>query len=71
MKQEVPQLITAADVAKILAVSERRVQALARNGILPAVRVGRQLRFDEEALKAWIKAGGKTETGDADKTRMS
>lgn len=31
---------------------------LVRRGIVPAVRLGRLIRFDEDQLEAWIKNGG-------------
>jgi excisionase family DNA binding protein len=53
------ELITADEVATILKVPTARVYELARSGTLPSVHLGaRQIRFDEEALRAWIDSGG-------------
>lgn len=52
------RLLRVPHVARILDVSEDRVYELAREGVLPAVRLGRQIRFDEDKLRAWIDQGG-------------
>lgn len=52
------RLLTAEDVAAILQLALPRVYELARSGKIPVVRVGRQVRFDEAALRRWIEAGG-------------
>lgn len=38
--------------------SEQRVYECARLGLIPSVRIGRQVRFDEDALREWVKKGG-------------
>jgi excisionase family DNA binding protein len=43
----IPQLLTKADVAKRLAISERKVETLAASGRLPVVRVDSCVRFRE------------------------
>jgi excisionase family DNA binding protein len=45
-------------VAARLGISKDRAYTLARLGILPAVRLGRQVRMDEEVLHKWIVSGG-------------
>jgi putative molybdopterin biosynthesis protein len=52
------KLITASEVARLTGVSTARIYDLARQGILPSVRLGRQLRFSESALHRWITNGG-------------
>lgn len=55
------KLVDVDRVAEILSVSQARVYELARTGILPegvVVRLGRQIRFDEDALIEWARAGG-------------
>ena len=37
-----------------------RVYEAARLGLIPSVRIGRQVRFDEDALQEWAKGGGRT-----------
>ena len=48
------RLVKATDVAKLLGVSEARVYELVREGLLPAVHLGRQIRFSEAALERFI-----------------
>jgi excisionase family DNA binding protein len=57
------KLLKAVDVAPVLNVSEARVLELARQRLLPSVRLGRQVRFDSQALDEWIAAGGKALPG--------
>lgn len=52
-------LRTAEFVSALLDVPKARVYELVRQNLLPAVRLGaRQIRFDEEILKNWIRDGG-------------
>ena len=51
-------LLTAQQVAVLLQVPKARVYGLVRLGLLPGVRVGRQVRFSPDALREWIAAGG-------------
>ena len=57
------KLLKVEEVAEMLEVSEDRVYQLAREGILPACRLGRQLRFSAEMLNDFIASGGKTWPG--------
>lgn len=57
------KLMNSNEVAKILFVSTERVYALAREGILPACRLGRQLRFSPSKIQAFIDAGGQAFPG--------
>lgn len=53
------RLMTADEVAEILSVPRARVYELAREHLLPCVRLGeRQVRFEEEALREFIRQGG-------------
>ena len=54
-----PRLLSIPEVASELGLSEGRVYELLRLGILPAVRIGRQVRVDALRLEEWIAAGGK------------
>lgn len=54
------RLITAEQVARIMNVSVHRVYRLVRLGLLPGVRLGRQVRFDEDALREFIESGGRS-----------
>ena len=51
--------------------SEQRVYECARLGLIPSVRIGRQVRFDEDALREWVKKGGTAKTGETEKTASS
>ena len=53
------RLLNMKDVAERLDVSLPRVYELARCGVLPVVRLGRQLRVEEGRLVAWINDGGR------------
>jgi excisionase family DNA binding protein len=52
------RLLTAQETSALLRVSCQRVYEMARQGLLPAVRVGRCVRFDEVRLRSWLDAGG-------------
>ena len=52
------RLLRIPEVAARLDITEARAYELARTGALPAVRIGRQLRVDPAALRAWIDNGG-------------
>ncbi len=53
------KLLKVEEVAEMLDCSEYRVYTLAREGIIPSVRLGRQLRFSADALNEFIATGGK------------
>ena len=53
------ELLTAAEVSRRLGVPRSRTYQLARKGLLPVVRLGRQLRWDEAAVEMWIARGGR------------
>ena len=50
-------LLTLNEVATILHVSYARAAELARTHILPIVRLGRQVRVDQEVLECFIRDG--------------
>ena len=52
------RLLTIPDVAEVLRVRPPRAYELVREGVLPAVRIGRQIRVSEDILRAWIARGG-------------
>jgi excisionase family DNA binding protein len=56
-------LLTVSEVAQVLRVPRARAYALIREGMLPAVRIGRQLRVAEDALAEWIAQGGQALPG--------
>jgi excisionase family DNA binding protein len=53
------KLLNVDEVASVFGVRRWRIYDLARAGLIPAVRVGRQLRFSEDALRDWIGSGGR------------
>ncbi len=48
------RLLKADEVAEALQVPKPRVYELARQHALPAVRIGRQIRFRQEAIETWL-----------------
>jgi excisionase family DNA binding protein len=52
------RLITAKEVAAAMQIPLARVYELTRQNLIPCVRVGRQIRFDEDALRNWVARGG-------------
>jgi excisionase family DNA binding protein len=56
-------LRTAEETAAMLGKSKHRIYELARRGLLPSVRLGRSIAFDEDTLKKWIADGGKALPG--------
>jgi excisionase family DNA binding protein len=55
------RLLTAQEVSDLLQVPVARVYELVRLNLLPVVKLGgRQMRFNEEKLRAWIERGGCT-----------
>ena len=57
------RLLTVPETADILRLTPGRVYELARTGILPVVRLGRQIRVDAERLDEFLKAGGQALPG--------
>lgn len=53
-----PTLLNCTEVASILNVSTARAYELARTGVLPIVKLGRQVRIDKRRLLDWIDSGG-------------
>ena len=51
-------LMTIGEVAELLRVRPARAYQLARDGLLPCVRLGTQVRVDPQQLAEWIACGG-------------
>ncbi len=49
------KLLTAEQVSERFQIKVRQVKELARQGRIPAVKIGRLWRFPEESLKDWIQ----------------
>jgi excisionase family DNA binding protein len=54
------RLIKIKEAATVLDVSEDRAYQMAREGLLPIVHLGRQVRVDSDRLEEWILQGGKS-----------
>ena len=52
------RFLMAEEVAVMLSLSKDRVYSLARQNLIPHVRIGRQLRFSHRAIEEWISRGG-------------
>ncbi len=63
MEDTLLRLLTISEVAKVLRVPIPRAYGLARSGVIPTVRIGRQVRVAENALQAWIGQGGQALPG--------
>lgn len=53
------RLLTVKEVADVLRVTPARVYEMGRLRVLPAVRLGRTVRFDEAELQKFIVGGGR------------
>lgn len=56
---DLDRMLLAPEVAEILNVSVPRVYELIRAGVLPSVRLGRQVRVDRRKLQAFLDDGGR------------
>lgn len=45
-------------VSDLLEISDTTTRRLVKNGVLPSVRVGRQIRIDQRQLQEWLDNGG-------------
>jgi excisionase family DNA binding protein len=57
------KLLKVEDIAEQFNMTEERIYTLAREGILPVCRIGRQLRFSENAITEFVENGGKAFSG--------
>jgi len=53
------RLLNAKEAAELLGISPHGIYRLGRLKIVPAVRLGRLMRFDEETLRRFIESGGR------------
>lgn len=60
MLDKTDELVTANELAGLLGVSPARIYELAREGVLPVVRLGRTIRFSRRAVEMFIQGGGKS-----------
>ena len=47
-------------VAAAIGVTVKRIQELARMGLLPGFKLGKNWRFDPDAVRSWVKSNGKS-----------
>jgi len=50
-----PLLISGREAAKLLSVCERTLYSLTKAGEIPAVRIGRAVRYSVDELQAWVR----------------
>jgi excisionase family DNA binding protein len=51
---ELPELLYVTEVAAILRCSRWKVVDLINQGVLPAIRIGREFRIKRKTLEAWL-----------------
>jgi len=49
-----PLLLTARQAAKVLTICEKTLWTLTQRGEIPAVKIGRAVRYDPADLRVWI-----------------
>jgi excisionase family DNA binding protein len=54
-KDNLPSIMTIAEVAAYLGLHELTVRRLAREGAIPALKLGRQWRVKRDLLEKWIE----------------
>lgn len=60
-KQQIRLLLKPREAAQALAVSERTLWQLTKDGVIDCVRVGkRSVRYSQGALERWIEKQGKS-----------
>ena len=52
-----PEIMTPEQAAEMLQIKTSHVQKLARNGGIPAKKVGHLWRFNREELRTWMRSG--------------
>jgi excisionase family DNA binding protein len=63
-QRQFPPIMTIADVAEYLGLHELTVRRLAREGALPALKLGRQWRVKRDLLEKWIETRSMENLGD-------
>jgi excisionase family DNA binding protein len=56
---EKPRALLVSEVAEVLNISERLVYRMAKDGIIPSIRIAGCIRFDPLALARWLRANGR------------
>jgi excisionase family DNA binding protein len=63
-KEDYPLIMTIAEVAEYLGLHELTVRRLAREGAIPALKLGRQWRVKRDLLEKWIENRSMDNLGD-------
>jgi excisionase family DNA binding protein len=63
-ERQFPPIMTITDVAEYLGLHELTVRRLAREGALPALKLGRQWRVKRDLLEKWIETRSMENLGD-------
>jgi excisionase family DNA binding protein len=66
-KEDFPPIMTIAQVAQFLGLHELTVRRLAREGAIPALKLGRQWRIKKDLLEKWIETRSLDNVEDLDK----
>jgi excisionase family DNA binding protein len=64
-KEDYPPIMTIVEVAEYLGLHELTVRRLAREGAIPALKLGRQWRVKRDLLEAWIETRSMDNVGNA------
>lgn len=59
MSTVLPKLETAKVVAPMLGLTTQALYEAVRRELIPAVHIGRRIRFDPDVLAEWVASGGK------------
>ena len=60
-----PMLLTARQAARLLAISERTLFTITKSGELPAVRIGRSVRYSVDALRDYVRRASEKKCEDS------
>lgn len=52
--REMPLLVTARQAAKMLSLSERTLWSLSQKGLIPAMKIGKAVRYSVKVLETWV-----------------
>ena len=52
------EILTAQEAADYLKLHAETIKVKARNGLIPAAKIGREWRFRKSDLDAWLSGGG-------------
>ncbi|MBP7868473.1 MAG: helix-turn-helix domain-containing protein [Firmicutes bacterium] len=67
----VSRFLTAEQAADLLQTDTGTLRRLAREGRIPATKIGRQWRFDEDLLREWVRERSLSSLAQSSPTRAS